>query len=238
VRYHGLMSEGLVSGVLPRVLLVEDEPHVRRGLEDVLRYRGCSVDSVADGAEALRRALAEPWDLIVLDVMLPQLSGFSVCEQLRQSGSEIPVLMLTAKGDEDDIVRGFEAGANDYVTKPFGVRELAARIDALLRRSARRSSEPFVVGALQVDPERGEASVGAERFELSAREVRILRVLALAPDRIVSRRTLLRDAWDMNNVGALETRTVDVHIAKLRKKLGTHGECIVTVRGHGYRLCP
>jgi DNA-binding response OmpR family regulator len=232
------MSEGLVSGVAPRVLLVEDEPHVRRGLEDVLRFRGCSVDAVADGAEGLRRGLAEPWDLIVLDVMLPELSGFSVCERLRAAGAEMPVLMLTAKGDEDDVVRGFEAGANDYVTKPFGVRELTARIDALLRRSARRSSEPFAVGVLQVDPERSEARVGAERFELSARELRILRVLALAPGHIVSRRTLLRDAWDMNNAGAVETRTVDVHIAKLRKKLGAHGDCISTVRGHGYRLCP
>src|SRR5262245_42571652 len=124
----------------PRVLIVEDEASIRRGLSDVLRFRGCEVSVAADGAEGLRLGVDEPWELIVLDVMLPELDGFRVCQQLRAAGREMPILMLTAKGDEDDVVRGFEAGANDYVIKPFGVRELTARLDALLRRSPRALS--------------------------------------------------------------------------------------------------
>jgi DNA-binding response OmpR family regulator len=220
-----------------RVLIVEDEASIRRGLADVLRYRGCHVEVAVDGGEGLSRGLGEVWDLIVLDIMLPELNGFLVCEKLRDAGCETPVLMLTAKDDEDDIVRGFEAGANDYVTKPFGVRELTARVEALLRRTPRDLPATFRAGALLVHTERGEAEHGAERFALTSREVRILRVLAQEQGRIVSRRALLRDVWDMNNAALLETRTVDVHIAKLRKKLGAHGDRIETVRGQGYRLC-
>ncbi len=220
-----------------RVLLVEDEASIRRGLGDVLRFRGFTVLSAEDGREGLRLALSERVDLIVLDVMLPEQSGYVVCERLRSAGCETPVLMLTAKGDEDDIVRGFEAGANDYVTKPFSVRELLARLDALLRRPGNEPVGPFRCGPFEVDPERAEARADGLGVELSPREVRILRLLSREPGRIVSRRTLLRDAWSMNNVDQVETRTVDVHIAKLRKKLGAHGEAIETVRGQGYRLC-
>lgn len=219
------------------MLIVEDEASIRRGLADVLRFRGCEVEIAIDGAEGLRRGLTETWDLIVLDIMLPELNGFVVCERLRAGGRDVPVLMLTAKGDEDDIVRGFEVGANDYVTKPFSVRELTARLDALLRRSARESPSVFRVGPLEVHADHGEARAGEEHYPLTEREVLILRALADEPGRIVGRAALLRDAWGMNNVEDLETRTVDVHIAKLRKKLGDHGEMIVTVRGQGYRLC-
>lgn len=221
-----------------RVLIVEDEASISRGLADVLRFRDCEVEIAADGADGLRRGMESDWDLIVLDIMLPELNGFVVCERLRAAGREVPVLMLTAKGDEDDIVRGFEAGANDYVTKPFGVRELAARLEALLRRSAREMPATFRVGGIEVHAEHGEARAGEQRYPLTDREVRILRALAEDPGRIVGRRTLLRDAWGMNNVEQIETRTVDMHIAKLRKKLGAHGDMIVTVRGQGYRLCP
>jgi DNA-binding response OmpR family regulator len=220
-----------------RVLIVEDEASIRRGLSDVLRFRGCEVTVAADGSEGLRLGTSQSWDLIVLDVMLPELDGFSVCRQLRAAGRELPILMLTAKGDEDDVVRGFEAGANDYVIKPFGVRELTARLDALLRRSPRALSGRMQLGALELDLERSVARSGTEEIELSARELRILRVLAQEAGRIVSRRTLLREAWDMNNAEQVETRTVDVHVAKLRKKLGVHGQLIETVRGQGYRMC-
>jgi two-component system response regulator RegX3 len=230
------MSGAQGSAVAPRVLIVEDEASVRRGLSDVFRFRGCEVVAVADGASGLKLGLEEPWDLVVLDIMLPELDGFGLCEHLRRAGHEMPVLMVTARGDEDDIVRGFEAGANDYVTKPFGVRELAARADALLRSSPRTLPRSFRAGPLEVHPERGEAVAGAERIALTAREVRILRLLSRDAGRIVSRRTLLRDAWDMNNVEQVETRTVDMHIAKLRKKLGAHGAVIATVRGQGYRI--
>ncbi len=223
-----------------RVLIIEDEVNIRRGLSDVLRFRGCEVEVAVDGAQGLALSLAHPWDLIVLDIMLPELDGFSVCERLRAAGREMPVLMLTAKGDEDDVVRGFEAGANDYVIKPFGVRELTARIDALLRRSPRLNTEVFRVGGLSVgfsvDPSNNQARTDNETIELTSREVRILRVLVSNATRIVSRRTLLADAWDMNNAESVETRTVDVHMAKLRKKLGDHGNIIETVRGGGYRV--
>jgi two-component system response regulator RegX3 len=220
-----------------RVLVVEDEVGIRRGLSDVLRFRGCEIVAAADGKQGLELALAEPWDLVVLDVMLPELDGFSVCERMRAAGRHMPVLMLTARGDEDDVVRGFEAGADDYVIKPFSVRELTARLDALLRRTQRRNTETFRIGPLELDGERGEARCGAERFELSARELRILRLLANDAGRIVSRRRLLQEAWDMNNAELVETRTVDVHVAKLRKKLGRYAELIETVRGQGYRVC-
>ena len=220
-----------------RVLIVEDEASIRRGVADVLRFRGCEVELALDGKEGLRLGLHGGFDLIVLDLMLPELHGFEVCERLRAAGCETPVLMLTVKGDEDDIVRGFEAGANDYVTKPFGVRELGARLDALLRRSARTQPATFVAGPFEVHAEESVACCEGLRVQLSAREVRILRVLSEHAGRIISRRTLLRDAWDMNNADQLETRTVDMHIAKLRKKLGKHGELIATVRGQGYRLC-
>jgi two-component system response regulator RegX3 len=220
-----------------RVLIVEDEANIRRGLSDVLRFRGCEVAAAENGAEGLRLGLAEAWDLIVLDIMLPELDGFSLCQRLRAAGRDMPILMLTAKGDEDDIVRGFESGANDYVIKPFGVRELTARLDALLRRSPKALQGTLKLGNLELDLERGEARAGSERIELSARELRMLRVLAQDAGRIVSRRTLLREAWDMNNAEQVETRTVDVHVAKLRKKLGAHGALIETVRGQGYRVC-
>jgi two-component system response regulator RegX3 len=220
-----------------RVLIVEDEASIRRGVADMLRFKGCRVETAVDGAEGLRLGLAGGWDLIVLDVMLPELDGFTLCERLRSAGCRAPILMLTAKDDEDDIVRGFEAGAHDYVTKPFGVRELGARLDALLRRSARALPTSFRAGPFEVHVEDNEARCGGLRVALSAREVRILRVLSEEAGRIVSRRALLRDAWDMNNADQLETRTVDMHIAKLRKKLGERGEMIATVRGQGYRLC-
>jgi two-component system, OmpR family, response regulator RegX3 len=222
--------------VSPRVLVVEDEAHILRGLSDVLRFRGCEVGAATDGAYGLALALASPWDLVVLDIMLPELDGFSVCQRLRDAGRQTPVLMLTAKGEEDDVVRGFEAGADDYVVKPFSVRELTARIDALLRRAVRTTTERFTIGAMSVDPGCSEACIDGATVALTSREVRILRVLASDPGRIVGRRTLLRDAWDMINVDSLETRTVDVHVAKLRKKLGRHGHLIETVRGQGYRV--
>ena len=221
-----------------QVLVVEDEVSIRQGLCDVLRYRGHAVEGAATGPDGLRRGLERAWDLIVLDIMLPEIDGFAVCTRLRQAGSDAPILMLTAKGDEDDIVRGLEAGADDYVTKPFGIRELMARVEALLRRSPRSLPDEFVVGALRVSVGESEASDGDRRFALSEREIRLLRTLSREPGRVISRKVFLRDAWGMNNPDHIETRTVDVHIANLRKKLGTYGAMIVTVRGQGYRLCP
>lgn len=220
------------------MLVVEDEASIRVGLCDVLRFRGFSVESAEDGTSALAFIQRQALDLVLLDVMLPELDGFSVCRQLRESHPQLPVLMLTAKGSEDDVLRGFEVGADDYVTKPFSVRELLARVQALLKRSRRLAHTRFSAGPFAIDADRMLARIEDEEIDLSQREVRILRLLSEEPGRIVSRRMLLRDAWDMANVEQLETRTVDVHIAKLRKKLGRRGGKLVqTVRGQGYRLC-
>jgi len=234
--YTGWVSPR-VSETKSRVLVVEDELSIARGLCDVLSFRGYQVAAIADGHAALEQCAAERFDLLLLDVMLPGLDGLRVCQQLRARGDEVPVVMLTAKGSEDDILRGFEAGADDYVTKPFSVRELLARVQALLKRSARHNSECFRVGPFDVDPSRSVARSDEQEVSLTAREVQILKLLAEDPGRIVSRRVLLREAWQMTNPEHLETRTVDMHIAKLRKKLGKSADGLVeTVRGQGYRL--
>jgi len=224
------------SGAAPRILVVEDEPSIRQGLCDVLTFRGYRVAASSNGREALDMALREPFHLVVLDVMLPELDGFAICAALRDAGRDVPIVMLTAKGSEDDVLRGFEAGADDYVTKPFSVRELIARVQVMLKRSRRLEAASFHIGPFEVHPGRGVARTDDGEVELSAREIQILRLLAEEPGRIVSRRALLREVWGMNNVEHVETRTVDMHIAKLRKKLGASGSRFLsTVRGQGYR---
>lgn len=225
----------------PRILVVEDEVAIQRGLCDVLAYRGYAPTGVADGEDGLREGLAGRFDLVVLDVMLPGRSGFDVCEALRSHDPRLPILMLTARGAEEDVLRGFRCGSDDYVTKPFSVAELMARVEALLRRRERGepavADAPFAFGAWSVDPERLVASHGDDRAELSRREIEILALLARERGRIVSRRRLLADVWGMGSPERVETRTVDMHIAKLRKKLGAEGPRLIeTVRGEGYRL--
>jgi len=227
-----------MSARVPHVLVVEDEPSIRQGLLDVLVFRGYRVSGACDGAAALKCLSEDTFDLLVLDVMLPELDGFSVCEQLRAAGHDLHVLMLTAKNSEEDVLRGFEAGADDYVTKPFSVRQLLARVQALLKRGSRAIAENFSIGPFEVVPERSVLRSDDQEIELTLKEVEILRLLAEEPGRIVSRRALLREVWSMRNVDNVETRTVDVHIGKLRKKLQSSGRDLVeTVRGQGYRLC-
>jgi two-component system response regulator RegX3 len=226
-----------MSQTPPRILVVEDEPAIRRGLCDVLAFRGYAPTAVANGDDGLREALAGGFDLVVLDVMLPGRSGFDVCETLRSHDDAVPILMLTARGAEEDVLRGFASGSDDYVTKPFSVSELLARVEALLRRSRRAdsaSSAAFAFGPWQVDPARLVADRAGEAVELSRREVEILALLARERGRIVGRRRLLAEVWGMSAPERVETRTVDMHVAKLRKKLADHG--IETVRGEGYRL--
>jgi two-component system response regulator RegX3 len=216
---------------------VEDEPSIRDGLLDVLVFRGYRTGQAADGAQALRQVAEAPFDLVILDVMLPELDGFSVCERIRRTHADLPVLMLTAKNSEDDVLRGFEAGADDYVTKPFSVRQLLARVQALLKRNRKAKSDAFLVGPLEVLPERAVLRGDGAEQELTQKEIDMLRLLSEEPGRIVSRRVLLREVWGMQNAEQVETRTVDVHVGKLRKKLGRHGDLLETVRGQGYRLC-
>jgi two-component system response regulator RegX3 len=225
----------------PTMLVVEDEPAIQSGLCDVLAYHGYTPTGVASGEDGLRLALGEPpYALVLLDVMLPALSGFDVCRELRARRPTQAILMLTARGAEADVLEGFRSGADDYVTKPFSISELMARVEALLRR-ARVSFEPppapFDFGPWRVDPA-ARAAVCAEReVALSAREVALLALLARERGRIVSRRMLLLEVWGMQHVDEIQTRTIDVHIAKLRKKIEPHAPgAIETVRGEGYRF--
>ena len=223
-----------------RVLVVEDEESIREGVCDLLAYHGFAPTGVEDGQKGLREALEGHYDLVVLDVMLPGINGLDICEQLREARSTVPILMLTAKSSEDDIVNGLRAGADDYVTKPFSVRELVARIEARLRRLTDDGPEDdvFEVDRWRIDPNSLLAQSGdGDSVSLTAREVTLLSVFAKEKSRVVSRRTLLQDVWRLGNVDELETRTVDVHIAKLRKKLRDE-TLIETVRGVGYRLRP
>ncbi|HSF19576.1 MAG TPA: response regulator transcription factor [Vicinamibacteria bacterium] len=222
-----------------RVLVVEDEEAIRSGLEDILVYHGHEVEGAETGEAGLRRLKdPPPVDLVLLDVMLPGLSGFELCRRLREQGKTLPVLMLTAKGSEDDVVEGLRSGADDYVTKPFSLRELVARVEALLRRvtPVERRNGVLEFGGFRID----RASLSAEqaelRCDLTPRELALIEVFVRERGRIVSRRTLLQDVWGMSRVDEVETRTVDVHIAKLRKKVDPEAQLIETVRGAGYRF--
>ncbi|HKP60477.1 MAG TPA: response regulator transcription factor [Polyangiales bacterium] len=228
----------MVSRDKPRILLVEDEASIREGVCDVLAYHGYAPDAAASGELGLSQALAVDYALLILDVMLPGMSGFEVCQRVREQRAELPIMMLTAKGAEDDVVEGFRLGADDYVTKPFSVRELAARVRALLKRSGRIDEPALVnVGDWVVDAARGLGRRGDEEIELTPREIAILSLLCQERGRIVGRRRLLQQVWKLNNPDQIETRTVDVHMAKLRKKLDRNGRSwIETVRGQGYRL--
>ncbi len=225
-------------GDKPRILVVEDEANIREGVCDVLAFHGYAPEAVADGESGLARALSEEYALLILDVMLPGMNGLDVCSKVRAGQREVPILMLTAKGSEDDVVEGFRVGADDYVCKPFSVRELSARVKALLKRSGALSEQAaFSVGCWTVDASRNQASRQGEAVELSPRESAILVLLCSERGRIVSRRRLLSQVWKLNNSEQIETRTVDMHVAKLRKKLDRDGSSpIETVRGQGYRL--
>jgi DNA-binding response OmpR family regulator len=223
-----------------RVLVVEDEASLRRGLCDVLAFRGYTPEAAERGDTGLEAALTNGFDLVLLDVMLPGLDGFEVCRRLRAERPELPILMLTARGAEEDVLEGFRCGSDDYVTKPFSVSELLARVEALLRRAARGGTTPeaaFQLGPWRVEPARLCASNGTRSIELTRRECAVLAVLARDTGRIVGRRQLLREVWGYPRPDRIETRTVDMHVVKLRRKLGCDGPTLIqTVRGEGYRF--
>ncbi|MBI2894628.1 MAG: response regulator transcription factor [Deltaproteobacteria bacterium] len=223
-----------------RILIVEDEAPILTGLETLFRHHGYEVVTARDGREALERWTAGTFDLVVLDVMLPVLGGFEVLSQMRGSGDATPVLILTARGAETDVVEGLERGADDYVTKPFGVHELAARVKGLLRRIPRSAEAParLRVGPVDLDLDGLTAGAGDLRVELTAREGALVEFLLVRRHRAVGRDELLVGVWGYRD-GRIETRTVDVHVQKLRRKLaslpGGDG-WIATVRGRGYRF--
>ena len=222
-----------------RILVVEDEPAIGEAVEYALEAEGFEVDLIDDGNLALEQARAEPYDLLVLDVLLPGLSGVEVCRRLRDE-SPVPILMLTAKDAEVDRVLGLEVGADDYVTKPFSMPELVARVRALLRRrqlDAATGGAKLAVGDLAVDLVRHEATVAGETVQLTRFELRLLALLATEPGRVYSRREIMRHLWDADYVG--DERTADLHVSNIRHKIErdpTNPERLVTIRGAGYKL--
>ncbi len=222
------------------VLVVEDDAAIRRGLCDALCYAGYEVLEAADGDAGLALALEAGIDLVLLDVMLPGISGFELLEKIRAAYPTLPIIMVTARGAEGDRVRGLRGGADDYVTKPFSATELLARVEAVLRRSPQRPSDVqrLLAGPCVIDLHRRELEADdGSRTPLSQREADIVRYLAANRSRAVDRRELLHHVWGLNPQG-IETRTVDMQIARLREKLDAAGGCdsIVTVRGKGYML--
>ncbi|MBM3312511.1 MAG: response regulator transcription factor, partial [Candidatus Aminicenantes bacterium] len=203
-----------------KILIVEDERDLVAGLKLNLEAEGYEVDGAFDGETGLRKALAEGPNLVILDIMLPGMSGLDVCRELRRNADRVPILMLTAKGDEVDKVVGLEMGADDYLTKPFSVRELLARVKALLRRSAGEEKSPpavFPFGDVEVDFAHFKVRRGEREFDLTALEVDILRYLVAHQGEVVSREALLDKVWGYEKFPT--TRTVDNHILKLRKKI-------------------
>ena len=222
-----------------RVLIVEDEPDIRELLAFHLEREGYHVTRSRSGADALRQVRARPPDLILLDLMLPELGGLDVCRRLRQDPrtASVPIVMLTARGEEVDRILGLELGADDYIVKPFSPKEVVARVRAVLRRAgARDGAAPVVSGRLVIDPDRHTVQVDAAAIELTPKEFDLLRALAEARGRVLSREFLLDRVWGYASAGEIESRTVDVHVRRLRMKLGDEGQRITTVKGVGYRL--
>jgi DNA-binding response OmpR family regulator len=228
-----------------RILIVEDERAVARGLEYALRHEGYEVSWASTGQQALQLAHSQDPHLIVLDIRLPDISGFDVCRQLRGEGSRVPILMLTARDEEVDRVLGLELGADDYVVKPYSLRELISRIRALLRRTYGDLAAPpqegrIAFGPIEVDLERWLVYRDGELVDLTPTEFRLLRYLVIHPSRPFSREALIDAVWGYDTVVGSE-RTVDVHIRHLREKLEAdpaHPRWLVTVRGAGYRFGP
>jgi DNA-binding response OmpR family regulator len=226
------------------IVVVEDEPAIRRGVVDALRAVGYAVAEAADGARGLEEALRRDVDLVLLDLLLPKRDGLDVLADLRRLRPTLPVIVLTARGTEEDRVRGLKMGADDYVVKPFSARELLARVEAVLRRSVDRPAAVRAarLGRAVIDFDRREVRWGGERVELSETETALLSFLVANRQRAVSREELLTRLWGLVPQG-LETRTIDMHVARLRTKLRdpqgqASPEAIVTVRAHGYMAGP
>jgi len=222
---------------MTRILVVEDEPPLALGLEDDLKMEGYEVEVVGDGETASRRAREQPFDLIILDVMLPRKDGFEVCRELRRAGLRTPVILLTAKTQESDKVLGLELGADDYVTKPFSPRELRARVKAVLRRAAGEMPEIYRFGDLEVDFTRCELRRAGKAVEMTPIEFKLLAAFIRHRGHTLSRDKLLDEVWGRETF--ITDRVVDTHITNLRKKIEpkpSEPRFLVSVRGMGYRF--
>lgn len=225
-----------------KILVVEDDPHILIGLEEILKSEGFEVTTCNRGDVALEAYQTNRPALVLLDVMLPGLSGYDICKELRAKNVSTPILMLTAKGQEIDKVVGLDLGADDYVTKPFGVRELLARIHALLRRGGTEAKSKtdgeatFTIGEATIDPKTFQLKRGKSIEELTAKELKLLQTFHAHAGEVLSRDRLLNEVWGYNYFGT--TRTLDQVIVQLRKKLGDHSDPkhLLTVHGVGYKL--
>ncbi len=224
---------------MTKILIVEDEPNMVSGLRDNFEYEGYEVITAGDGVEGLNRALADSPDLVVLDVMMPRMSGLDVCKQLKAKRPSIPIIMLTARGQEVDKVVGLELGADDYVTKPFSIRELLARVKAVLRRAHTlpKDQERYSFGDVEVDLRSYQVRRKGKAIEFSAKEFELLKYFLCHAGETLSRDRLLEEVWGYNHYPT--TRTVDAHIVRLRQKLEpdpAEPRLILTVHGVGYKF--
>jgi DNA-binding response OmpR family regulator len=224
-----------------RILVVEDDPALLRGLLDVLVFNGYEAKGIDDGRQGLNAGLEGQYDLILLDVMLPTLDGFSICKEIRKQIPGQGIIIITAKGSEDDIVTGFKAGADDYISKPFSIREVMVRVEAVLRRIGKNLSDVEIrFRDILFDGKNLKAEYQDQTTELTRREMDIVSYLYHHRNRIVSKKELLTEVWHYADAD-IETRTVDIHILKLRKKISQmigDSPFISTIRGEGYRLEP
>ncbi len=224
------------------ILVVEDEEAIRSGLIDVFVFHGYDVDSADNGPEGLEKALTGKFDLILLDIMLPGMDGYEICNEIRARDRDQPIIMLTAKTSDEEIIQGLKLGADDYVAKPFSIQQLVLRIEAVLRRSRIGIEQARTISLsnkVQIDTENLTGQNGAEQLTFTKREIEILSYLAANSTRPVPREELLTKVWGYARNLEIETRTVDIHIAKLRRKIETNPRepaGLITVRGAGYRL--
>lgn len=220
-----------------KILLVEDEPTMRLGLKDNLEFEGYEVDTAVDGGNGYDKIMNNKYDLILLDVMMPKMSGFDVCKNARSNGIKTPIILLTAKGEEIDKIIGLELGADDYITKPFSIRELLARIKAIIRRTSTNISDGVIkIGRLEINFSTFTAFDSGTDVSLSHREFEVLKYLYENKNQTVSRDTLLKNVWMQE---ATTTRTIDNFILKLRQKIEAdpnNPKIILTVHGIGYKL--
>ena len=225
-----------------KLLIIEDEPAIRMGLIDVFVYHGFEVDYAENGHDGLEKALTNKFDLILLDVMLPGIDGFEICNRIREQSQDQAIIMLTAKSNDEDIIQGLSLGADDYVSKPFSVAQLVLRVQAVLRRASTDTVVSDVINLsknAKVDCQNLSGVFHGAEVSFTRREIDLLRYLQANAERPVSRDELLHKVWGYADDLSLETRTVDIHIAKLRRKIekdSSSPEFLVTVRGAGYRL--
>lgn len=227
-----------------KLLIVEDDPDIHKMITDYFRQNGYEVVSASDGEAGIRMALDERPDALILDVMLPRTDGFSICRHIRERNPSLPILILTARDDVVDKVLGLEMGADDYITRPFSLRELEARVKSVLRRMRSRASEnedsdqqPILRGALRIDPARREVTINGRHIELTPKEFELLALFASHPGRVYSRKYLLENIWDYTYSGY--DRTIDSHINRLRAKIEEdpdHPKMVITVWGVGYKF--